>query len=265
MSLLRNAILKHGMAVRLAQGLVLPVLALVVWDIAVRAGWANSQLWSSPVDVVRVAFSSLVTEDFPADLKASLFRHFMGFLIGSTIGLVIGLGLGSVHALDRLFGPTLHGIKQVAIFTWIPLLSIWIGTGDTGKVAFVALAAIFPVFLSTYEGVRSIDPRYRDVVRTLRFSKWQSFRHLIIPAALPSITSGVQLALVYGWLAVIGADYFFAASDGLGTALLHGRDLFRMDVVLFNMVVIGTIGFSFVQIAHLAATSILRRWGVVHD
>ncbi len=256
---------RDSKAARIGQGLLLPIAALVVWDVAVRLGWVNTQLWSSPLDVARAGLTSLVTDDFAADLKASLFRHFVGFLIGSSIGLVIGLGLGSVSLLERLFGPTLHGIKQVAIFTWIPLLSIWIGTGDTGKVAFVALAAIFPVFLSTYEGVRSIDPRYRDVVRTLRFSKWQSFRQLIIPAALPSITGGIQLALVYCWLAVIGADYFFAASNGLGTALLHGRDLFRMDVVLFNMVVIGAIGFSFVQIAHLTATAILRRWGVVHD
>jgi sulfonate transport system permease protein len=123
------------------------------------------------------------------------------------------------------------------------LLSVWFGLGDAAKVAFLSLAAFFPVVLNTFEGVRSVPAELLDVARVLRFSRVQTWRKLIVPAALPSICAGMHLGLIYAWLATLGAEYLLVAGPGIANTMIDGREHFRMDLVLFGVIVVGLVGF----------------------
>jgi sulfonate transport system permease protein len=136
----------------------------------------------------------------------------------------------------------LSAIRQVALFTWVPLISLWIGNDEPGKVAFISFVVFFPVMMATEAGVRQADPQLLEVAQTLCLSRSQSFRRVLLPAALPPILSGIHVALIYGWLATIGADYLFSAGPGIGSALMTGRSIFRMDQVIVGMVAIALVG-----------------------
>lgn len=227
----------------LGSGYTLPVLVVAVWVVSVKIGLLDPRIWATPDAVIAAAIAEIADGSLFIDLVASLRRVAAGFALGAGAGLLFGILMARVRVFDGLFGPLLNGVKQVALFAWIPLISIWLGSGELAKSAFVALAAFFPVMLNAHEGVRNVDGRHLEVASVLCLTRWQRLRKVVLPAAMPSIATGVRLALIYSWLATIGAEYFFAAGAGIGNSMIDGRDEFRMDLVLLGMALIGLVGF----------------------
>ena len=225
------------------RGWVLPALILLVWWWAVASGWSTSPLLVSPGAVWDRALQQIISGELAVALSASLWRMAWGFAIGSAIGLVFGVLLGGSRWFDRLVGPSFHTLKQISLFAWIPMLSMWFGLGDGAKIAFVAMAAFFPVVLNTFEGIRSVPRESIEVARVFDFSPWQLLTRVIAPSAAPSVFTGIQLSLIYTWLATLCAEYLLASGKGIGNTLIDGREHFEMDLVLFGVVVIGLVGF----------------------
>lgn len=234
---------------RALRGWVLPVLLVVVWWAAVRFGWSQSPLLVPVEKVVATGWEQISSGKVFAALGASLKRDLIGFAIGSSAGLAVGALLGLSRLAEKLIGPSFHTLKQISLFAWIPLLSVWFGLGDAAKVAFLSLAAFFPVVLNTFEGIRSVPAELIEVARVLRFTRWQLLRKVILPAAAPSIFAGIHLALIYAWLATLGAEYLLVSGEGIGNLLIDGREHFWMDLVLFGVLVVGLVGFALNWIA----------------
>lgn len=229
---------------RRLRGWVLPAAIVAVWWAAVHSGWSDSPLLVSPLAVAQRGVAQVASGDLWVALSASLWRMAAGFAIGASAGLAAGALLGGSRWAERLVGPTFHTIKQISLFAWIPMLSMWFGLGDAAKVAFVAMAAFFPVVLNTFEGLRSVPREYLEVARVYRFGVGQTLARVIAPAAAPSLFTGLQLSLIYAWLATLGAEYLLASGKGIGNTLIDGREHFWMDLVLFGVVVIGLVGFA---------------------
>ena len=143
---------------RALRGWVVPLLLLALWWAAVRFGWSTSPLLIAPAQVWRTGVEQVASGKVFAALGASLWRDLVGFAIGASAGLLIGALLGASRFAEKLIGPSFHTLKQISLFAWIPLLSVWFGLGDAAKVAFLSLAAFFPVVLNTFEGIRSVPP-----------------------------------------------------------------------------------------------------------
>jgi sulfonate transport system permease protein len=158
--------------------------------------------------------------------------------------------------MTRLIGPSFNAFKQVSLFAWIPLISVWFGLGDVAKVVFLSLAALVPVVAHTSDGIRAVSPALLDVARMFRYSKLQTVRYVVLPAALPSIFTGIYLALIYSWLATLGAEYLLVAGSGIGNTLVDGSEQFRMDLVVFGVIVIGITGWAL----NALARAIQQRW-----
>jgi sulfonate transport system permease protein len=120
---------------------------------------------------------------------------------------------------------------------------VWFGLGDVAKVVFLSLAALVPVVVNTCDGIRTVPPGLLEVARVYGFTRWQTVTQVVLPAALPAIFTGVYLALIYSWLATIGAEYLLVSGKGIGNTLIEGSEHFQMDLVIFGMVVIGTVGW----------------------
>ncbi|AYM95406.1 ABC transporter permease [Acidovorax sp. 1608163] len=225
------------------RGWVLPAAIVALWWAAVQSGWSDSPLLVSPGAVWQRGVSQVRSGELWVALSASLWRMGWGFVIGSAAGLAVGALLGWSRWAERLVGPTFHTLKQISLFAWIPMLSMWFGLGDAAKIAFVAMAAFFPVVLNTFEGLRSVPREYLEVARVYEFSVWQTLTRVVAPAAAPSLFTGIQLSLIYTWLATLGAEYLLASGKGIGNTLIDGREHFWMDLVLFGVVVIGLVGF----------------------
>ncbi|MOA01313.1 putative aliphatic sulfonates transport permease protein SsuC [compost metagenome] len=130
----------------------------------------------------------------------------------------------------------------MAIFAWVPLLTAWFGLGEAAKLAFVALAAFFPLFIATQRGVAGLSPLLGEAARALRLNLRQRLWRLVLPGAAPAIFAGLRLSLIYAWLGTIGAEYFMPSGAGIGTLLIGAQQLFRMDLVMAGMLVIGLTG-----------------------
>lgn len=242
------------------RGWVVPLALLLVWEVLTRFKLVNTLLLAAPASVLEVLAEQLRQgELFPA-LFASLQRDLIGFAIGSSAGLVLGSAMGLSRLADRLVGPTFHAAKQVAIFAWIPLISVWF-TGEPAKIVFIALSAFYPVVVNTFEGIRSVGREHVEVARVFRFSPPQIFRKVVLPGALPSIFSGLHLALVYSWLGTLGAEYLLAPGLGIGNLMIDGREQFKMDKVLLGVIIAGVIGYGLNALSTRLETR-LTRWRV---
>ncbi|MDD0813171.1 ABC transporter permease [Curvibacter sp. HBC28] len=225
------------------RGWVLPVLILLLWWLAVRLGWSQSPLLVPLGKVWDTAVHQALSGELWRALRASLWRDLAGFSIGASAGLVFGAVLGLSRLGEHLLGPSFHTLKQISLFAWIPLISVWFGLGDAAKVAFLSLAAFFPVVLNTFEGIRSVPRELIEVARVLDFSRWQMLRRVVLPSALPSVFAGIHLGLIYAWLATLGAEYLLVSGEGIGNTMIDGREHFWMDLVLFDVIVVGLVGF----------------------
>lgn len=244
---------------RLRRGLTLPLLILFAWWAVYAFGITDNKLFVPPGKVLDAAWELSEGGAVWHTLGRSLLRDIAGFLIGSGLGLALGVLLGVSLKTERFFGLTLNSIKQVSLFAWLPLLSLWFGFGEASKLAFIAWAAFFPVLLNTLEGVSGVPRELVEVARVMRFSRRQVFTRLVLPAALPSIFNGIYLALVFSWMATLGAEYMLGSGDGMGVLLMESRTEFRMDRMLLGIVLVGAIGFA-LDISAKALERRLLRW-----
>ncbi|WP_431285716.1 ABC transporter permease [Humitalea sp. 24SJ18S-53] len=236
------------MSARAWRGLTPPLLLLALWQGASLAGLTDPRLLPPPAEVATTAWRVLTDPMIFVALGTSLGRCVAGFALGAGLGLAFGLLCGLSRPADRLLGPSFHALKNVAVFAWIPLIAMWFGFGEQARIAFVALASFTPVVLNTWEGVASTPRPLLEVGAALRFGPWQRLTRIRLPAAIPSLMTGVQIGLMHAWLATIGAEYFLAKGTGLGGVLIEGRDTFDMALVLLGVVVLGGVGLVLSQV-----------------
>lgn len=241
-----------------ARGAAVPLLLLAAWQLSAQFRLVNPLLLSRPAAVVTRAISEVQQGELFAQLLASVLRDLAGFGIGALLGIALGAAMGAVPWIDRVVGPTLHASKQVAIFAWIPLLSVWFGNGERAKVVFIALAAFYPVVVNTYQGVRSVAREHVEVARVFRFTPLQLARRVIFPAAAPAVFAGIQLGLFYAWLGTLGAEYLLAAGPGIGNLMTEGRESLQMDKVLLGVILAGAVGATLTAFAGLIERRALR-------
>ncbi|WP_437678769.1 ABC transporter permease [Sorangium sp. So ce131] len=254
--------LTHALtAPRLRRGLVLPVFLLFAWIVVCRYELANTHILVPPLKVWETAKAQIASGDLWKHLEASLTRNLLGLSLGTFAGVLVGGLLALSRTADKLFSPSFHAAKQVALFAWIPLMSVWLGVGEPAKIAFIALSAFYPVVVNTYEGVRSVSVEHVEVARVLRFTRWQILRKVLLPSATPSLFAGVHQALIYAWLGTLGAEYLLEPAPGIGSLMVEGREQFAMDVVLVGLVVSGLVGFG-LNVLATAAEDRLLRWRV---
>jgi sulfonate transport system permease protein len=224
------------------RGWVLPMTLLLCWQLLTHWQLVNTHILAPPSEVLLTGYRQITSSEFFFDLVASLSRNIVGLLCGSGIGFLLGLLMGISRWAERLVAPSFNTLKQIALFAWIPLLSAWFGMGESGKIVFIAIASFYPTAIHVFEGVRGVPAEYMEVAEVYQFSGWQKVTRVILPAASPQILTGIHLALIYAWLATIGAEYFLKSGYGVGNAMIDGREHFDMGSVLFGVLVVGIIG-----------------------
>lgn len=244
------------------RGLALPAVLVAAWSAALHLDLVDGRILVPPEDVLAAAFGEHAGHVWQG-LWASFLRTMTGYGLGCAAGVALGTLLGLSRLADRMIGPSFHAVRQVALFAWVPLLTAWFGTGEQAKVAFITLAAFYPTVLNTQEGVTSVSRAYLEVARVFRLSRRDLLLRVVLPAATPSILIGLQLAMIYAWIATIGAEYLMGLGLGIGTVLNEAREHFRMELVLLGVVIIGLVGFVMNRGLGLVSKRLLRWRSVV--
>lgn len=251
------------MVLRLWRPLVLPIALLALWTVLSAAGIGNPNLLVPPLAVVQAAIDSIASVALPAAVGATLTRTAVGWSIGVALGLALGILLGQSGLARRLIDPTIDSTRQIALFAWIPLLSAWLGNGEGLKIALIALGAFFPMVLAAEAGCRNVPLPYREVARVLELDRRTEIWRIVLPAAAPSILSGLELSLNIAWLGTIGAEYLIGTGyingmgDGIGAYLASAREYARMDQVLIGVLTLALTGIALDRCVVLLSRKIL--------
>lgn len=238
--------------------LILPLGLLALWQFAAWQGLVDSRLLPSPEVVVARFWKELISGELLINVAWSLGRDLFGFALGSLLGVGVGLLLGLSRVFRIFVGPTFNAFKQIAIFAWIPLISVWFGTNELAKIVFITLGTFAPVVVNTWEGAANISKLHIEAARVLGFNRWQFLRLLALPSAMPAILTGLYLGLFYSWLATIGAEYFTNVAPGVGGMIVAGRVDFDMPLVMVGVALLGIIGYTLNTISQLLRLRVLH-------
>jgi sulfonate transport system permease protein len=237
---------------------LVPMLILVAWELAARAGDLSSRVLPEPLAVVKSAWSLIESGDMWVNVKVSAWRALAGFVIGGGIGFVLGLATGLFKPAEVALDSTVQMIRNIPALAMIPLLILWFGIGEEAKLVLVALGVFFPVYANTYHGIRSVDRDLIEMARSYGLSGFDLYRHVILPGALPSILVGVRFALGLMWVMLIVAETI-SAQSGIGYMTMNAREFLQTDVVVVGILLYALLG----KLADLFARAIERaslRW-----
>jgi len=223
-------------------GALIPILLIAVWQIAGTAGGLNEAILPTPRKLLEVFGEVLRDGSLFKHIFKSLRRVLLGYITGATLGVVLGVTLGLSPIMKRLFSVILEVLRPVPILAWVPVLILFVGIGEESKVIAIAIGSFWSILLNTTDGVRNVDIKYKEVAEIFSKTKWDTIFQVILPAALPSIFTGLRIGIGSAWLSVIGSE-MIASSAGLGYYISYNREMMKAAHMYVGVVTIGVIGW----------------------
>lgn len=222
---------------------IVPVLLIVVWQLASSLGVASEFVLPSPASVLAAYRELWQSGDLQDALKISLARAALGLLIGGGAGLLLGVASGLSKSAERGFDSVLQMLRTIPFIALVPIFVVWFGIGEVSKVALIVGAAISPMYLSTWHAIRGIDPKLLELGRTFRLTRAHQIRLIILPMSLPGILVGVRYAAAISLLALVAAEQI-NASAGIGYILNNANQFQRTDIIIAGILVYAALGIS---------------------
>jgi sulfonate transport system permease protein len=232
---------------------IVPAAAVIAWQARGHAPPGTMQL-PSPLQIARAGLRLAATGELAHHGWVSLERALLGLAVGGGVGLVFGLVNGYWSLAEEVLDTSIQMLRNVPHLALVPLLILWLGLGEAPKVLLVALGVLFPVYVNTYHGVRSVDPALLEMGRLYGLRPLALFRQIVLPSALPSILVGLRFALGVMWLSLIVAETV-AADAGIGYLALNAREFMQTDVVILSILLYASLG----KLADLVARALERR------
>ena len=217
----------------------------------------NAILMPGPLEVFRTGVELVASGELQRDILASMSRVMQGFGIASVAGVGLGMVVGRSRLMENLIDPMLELLRPIPPLAFLPMMVLWFGIGETSKIAFIAYAAFFPIFTTTVEGIKYVDPLLLRAASSLGANQRDLFRYVVLPAAMPGIITGLRLGFGLSFFVIVAAE-FIAADSGLGYLINDARTFFLVSQMLLGAAVIGIIGFTFNRLLRLLESRLLR-------
>lgn len=234
-------------------------LFLVAWEAVARI-IENKVFLPTLTTVVGVLIDQLVSGELLSHTAISTYRAISGFVLSALIGIPLGIAMGWYRSWDNFWSPLVSLSYPVPKIGLIPLLILWLGIGDTAKITMILAAAIYPVILSTYSGVKGTPTYLVWSARSLGASESEVLRRIVFPYALPHILTGLRLAMGLSWILLFAAE-MVAAESGLGWLILFAERMLDTPTVFASLLTIAILGFFFDRVM-LATSHRLCDWYV---
>src|SRR3954452_4126842 len=174
---------------------IVPVVILLAWQAASQSGLLRDQVLPAPTAVAEAFWRVTRSGELLRDIEVSTWRAFAGFAIGGGFGFVFGMLNGLSGLSEKLTDSTLQMLRNIPHLALIPLVILWFGIGEEAKLFLVALGVFFPIYVNTLHGVRSVDRQLLEMGRVYGMGRFELFRRVILPSALPSIFVGLRYGL----------------------------------------------------------------------
>lgn len=220
-----------------------PLVLLALWELGSRTGLIPERTLAAPSAVARTLFGMIVSGELPVNLAVSFGRALSGLVIGVSAGVVLALIAGLSRRGEAAVDPIMQIKRTIPTLALTPLFIVWFGIGETPKVALIAFASMFPVYLNLYSGIRGVDLRLLEGARSFGLSQAELIWHVILPGALPSLLVGLRYSLSISILVLVVAEQI-NASAGLGYLINNARDFLRTDIIVVCLMVYAVLGLG---------------------
>ncbi|MFY0762465.1 ABC transporter permease subunit [Metabacillus dongyingensis] len=220
---------------------IIPMILLVVWEIVSSLEIVSPSLFPSPITVLLSGWQLTVSGELFQHVLASLSRAAVGMLIGGLIGFILGILNGLSNISFRLTDTTIQMIRNIPHLALLPLVIVWLGIDEGAKIFLVVLGVLFPVYINTYHGIRTVDPGFIEMGKMYNLKGWGLFKHILFPGALPSIFVGLRYALGVMWLTLIVAETI-PTEEGIGYLATNAREFMQTDIIILSIVIYAMLG-----------------------
>ncbi len=238
-------------------GLVVPALLLVVWEIAARFLFSHAVLLPPPSEVLRTFWALIVDGMLFMHMSSSILRVLAGFVLSALVAVPLGLLMGWNRVANDLFDTTVQIFRPIPGTAWVPASILLFGIGDRPALFLIFIGTVWPILISTIQGVRSINKYYVWAALTMGADRRRLFMKVVFPAALPAIFTGCRVGMGVAWTFVVVAE-LIAVRTGLGYMIMEARLMVRPDIVFAGMIAIGLVGLGLDWAARAAMRRFLR-------
>lgn len=231
---------------------------LLLWELLPTLGLVSSAYLSPPTQVAEAIWQLAGSGDLLKHIGASLQRSLWGLLLAIVLGVVLGLLMGWFQRLEVVIDPILQLFRQTSALALFPVFILFFGIGELSKVAIIFWASFWPVLLSTISGVKQVDQLLINSARSMGASRRFVFAKVVLPAASPSIFTGVRLAGAYCVTALVAAE-MIGAHSGLGFLTLNSQEVFQIPTMYAGILLLAGVGLALNYVLALLEKR-LTRW-----
>ncbi len=218
-----------------------PIAILLVWQLASASGLLSPKTLAAPSVILTTAWDLTVSGDLPSALIVSLRRAVLGLLLGVGAAVALGSIAGLSRGGDALVDPPMQMVRTLPLFGLVPLFILWFGIGETSKIALVALGVVIPLYLNLVAALRGIDRDLYEVAHTVKLTRGERVRHILVPGALPGALVGFRQSLGVAWLALVVAEQV-NTDAGLGFLINNARDFLQTDIIVVGLLAYAVLG-----------------------
>jgi NitT/TauT family transport system permease protein len=238
--------------------------ALAIYEAVARTGTFPPALMPTLPKVWNALVASLMDGSMIGHAAGTLYRVLCGLGMAVAIGVPLGILMGRFKPVENFFMPLVSALMPIPSLAWVPLFLLWFGLGNTVAILIVFYAALFPMLLNTWSGVRAVNPLWLRAAGAMGADEKALFWKVMVPGAAPFIITGLRQSFLRAWIAVIGAEFLAASDWGLGWVIFDAKEFLNADLMLASLVVIGGIGFAFERLVFGSIEkATVQRWGMV--
>ena len=248
------------------RGALTIVAVLAIYQAVARSGHFAPALMPPLGVIASTLADSLLDGSMSVHAAATLYRVLCGFALAIFIGLPLGVLMGRFRPVENFVLPLASALMPIPSLAWVPVFILWFGLGNTVTILIVFYAALFPLLLNTWSGVRAVNPIWLRAAGAMGATEHALFWKVIIPGASPFIITGLRQSFLRAWVAVIGAEMLAASNFGLGWVIFDAKEFLDADVMLASLIVIGFIGFAAERLVFGSIErATIYRWGMARS
>jgi NitT/TauT family transport system permease protein len=246
------------------RGALTLLVVACAYEAVARSGYFPAALLPTLPSVARTLIEVLLDGSMLAHAGYTLYRVLFGLSLAVIVAIPLGILMGRFRPVENFFLPLASAFMPIPSLAWVPVFILWFGLGNTVSILIVFYAALFPMLLNVWSGVRSVNPLWLRAAGAMGADENALFWKVIIPAASPFVITGLRQAFLRAWIAVVGAEMLAASDWGLGWIIFDAKEFLNTDLMLASLAVIGCIGFAFERLVFgsLERATVLR-WGMV--
>ena len=240
------------------------IVAALIYEVIARTGYFPPVLMPTLGKIGGTLLTNVLDGTLIAHAASTLYRVLLGMALAVIVALPLGILMGRFKPIEHFFLPLASALMPIPSLAWVPVFILWFGLGNTVAILIVFYAALFPMLLNAWAGVRAVNPLWLRAAGAMGADERALFWKVIVPGCSPFIITGLRQAFLRAWIAVIGAEFLAASDWGLGWVIFDAKEFLNADLMLAALVVIGGIGFAFERLVFGSVErATVQRWGMV--